>query len=435
MYKLRIRLQQHTPIIHFQGGQPGACLRASEVKTKLDRYLVMNFGSEFRNESGKFIEDYFVDRQHKALDYKMRISFSRILREEPPWKEKTNNSGKTKPYPTISSYFAPAAETDNSEREKKYKNVKLVVYEGVVLDLFSFCPGLVDIIKKHVPTFFAVTNFGARSSKGFGSFSVTSIDDTPVKETGKALLKGRTYIEFQFKKNLEGNKTIVEHVYALYQVLKSGINRGPDKKGNERYEPSFLIKKYMAPKGIGSEKAFIKKHILTEEELRRLSKRDQSFPHSEFKYVRAMLGVAPFVVFRMGRKESDEIKVRIYDESDKVKRFKSPITIKIFGNTAYFIAEKIPEAMYGREFTLTREEPAGEESEHGEESNRAQGSGENRSIKTPSRTEFDLEDLLCSFAREISSRKNQVDSVSVPNYQRALKDLVKVTFVKGESIR
>lgn len=420
LYKVQIRLQQHTPIIHFQGDQPGACLRASEVKTKLDRYLVMNFGSEFRNESGKFIEDYFVDRQHKALDYKMRIYFVGNSTEKPPLHERTDKSGKTRYNPTVSSYYAPAIDED----KKKYEHVKLVTYEYIVADLFSFHPGLLDIIKKHIPAFFAVTNFGTRSSKGFGSFSARSIDDTPVNGTSKALLKGRTYIEFQFRNNPKDNTRIMEHAYTFYQVLKSGINLGIDKKeGKERYEPSFFLKKYMAKKGIGSEKAFIKKHILTPEELRKLSGRKQNSPYSDFRYVRGMLGVAPFIVFRTGKQKSDEIKVRIYDQSDEVERFKSPITIKILGNTAYFIAEKIPEAMYEREFAFTRE--ASRDSEGGDE---------RRGIKTPSKSEFGLDDLLRSFASEIESRRKSVGSVSVRKYKDALGDLLKVTFVKGESV-
>jgi len=39
-YKLCFKLKQHTPIIHFQADQKGATLRASELKPKLDRFLI-----------------------------------------------------------------------------------------------------------------------------------------------------------------------------------------------------------------------------------------------------------------------------------------------------------------------------------------------------------------------------------------------------------
>lgn len=43
MAKLKIGLKQHTPLIHFQSEQPGAILRATEVKSKLDKFLKICF--------------------------------------------------------------------------------------------------------------------------------------------------------------------------------------------------------------------------------------------------------------------------------------------------------------------------------------------------------------------------------------------------------
>ena len=40
MNKLVVKLKQHTPLIHFQHSQEGATLRASEVKPKLDKYII-----------------------------------------------------------------------------------------------------------------------------------------------------------------------------------------------------------------------------------------------------------------------------------------------------------------------------------------------------------------------------------------------------------
>lgn len=44
MYKLTFTLKQHTPIIHFQHDQAGATLRASEVKPKLDKFIIEQMG-------------------------------------------------------------------------------------------------------------------------------------------------------------------------------------------------------------------------------------------------------------------------------------------------------------------------------------------------------------------------------------------------------
>ena len=40
MKELRFTLKQHTPLLHFQYEQERATLRVSEVKPKLDRYIV-----------------------------------------------------------------------------------------------------------------------------------------------------------------------------------------------------------------------------------------------------------------------------------------------------------------------------------------------------------------------------------------------------------
>ena len=42
MIKLVCELKQQTPMIHFQSKEPGACLRATEVKPKLDRFIIEN---------------------------------------------------------------------------------------------------------------------------------------------------------------------------------------------------------------------------------------------------------------------------------------------------------------------------------------------------------------------------------------------------------
>ena len=36
---IRVKLKQWTPLLHFQADQSGACLRATEVKPKQDRFV------------------------------------------------------------------------------------------------------------------------------------------------------------------------------------------------------------------------------------------------------------------------------------------------------------------------------------------------------------------------------------------------------------
>ena len=39
MFKLQCKLKQQTPMLHFQPDETGACLRGTEVKPKLDKFI------------------------------------------------------------------------------------------------------------------------------------------------------------------------------------------------------------------------------------------------------------------------------------------------------------------------------------------------------------------------------------------------------------
>ena len=76
--KLKVQLEAQSPIIHFQHDQAGATLRASEVKPKLDRFLL----NKMEQETGKRVtvlkEDsgyavMFTDKEHNALNYRMNF--------------------------------------------------------------------------------------------------------------------------------------------------------------------------------------------------------------------------------------------------------------------------------------------------------------------------------------------------------------------------
>ena len=76
--KLKVQLEAQSPIIHFQHDQAGATLRASEVKPKLDRFLL----NKMEQETGKRVADFkedngyavmFTDKEHNALNYRMNF--------------------------------------------------------------------------------------------------------------------------------------------------------------------------------------------------------------------------------------------------------------------------------------------------------------------------------------------------------------------------
>jgi len=72
-FKVEFTLKQHTPMIHFQADQSGATLRATELKPKLDRFLIERvFGSTTPPE-------HLIQGQGSALNYKVSIFYCRIF--------------------------------------------------------------------------------------------------------------------------------------------------------------------------------------------------------------------------------------------------------------------------------------------------------------------------------------------------------------------
>ncbi len=60
-WKYEVKLRQLTPLIHFQAEQPQATLRATEVKPKLDRFLLWYLAPERFSGilSGKDEKNYY----------------------------------------------------------------------------------------------------------------------------------------------------------------------------------------------------------------------------------------------------------------------------------------------------------------------------------------------------------------------------------------
>lgn len=92
IHKLTISLRQHTPLIHFQHDQEGATLRASEIKPKLDRFVIKQAFHDSFDECKEFLIGYNPNPEkreesiralrnkwnagYRALDYKIRIADS-----------------------------------------------------------------------------------------------------------------------------------------------------------------------------------------------------------------------------------------------------------------------------------------------------------------------------------------------------------------------
>lgn len=219
MYKLEFTLKQHTPLIHFQHDQAGATLRATEVKPKLDKYIINNKGgwekipNEWRVGNQK--------AQHEALNYSIRIIIppQTNLLWFPDENEKLN----------FPCFFANMGE----ENQEKYK---LCCFDQPIkLEITALNVSLRTEILKLICTFFVSHTFGTRQSKGFGFYY-------PLKES--PAFQNNSYFKlpsssYSFTINLlrsdnlwEIKKDAFEYIDLFYRLLRSGLNR---KKG-----PQFI---------------------------------------------------------------------------------------------------------------------------------------------------------------------------------------------------
>lgn len=277
MKTLTVKLKQHTPLIHFQHDQYGATLRASEVKPKLDRFILSKLTSEEKTLGRS--KGWIKSKNGKDwLDYKMKISdnpdniISIKMNEKREYKEWNEKKDKQKgwrievvDYGEIRSskpesktrlvikdengkkYYAKWRKTDSKiiydldtypcffanmgcdiNDPLEYRKVSFAEepFDMVIItkhsELFEY---LSDINKKILSSFFLNTNFGTRQSKGFGSFYIDESEE----------LYERPHSDYYFNLPI-AEDYYYEEFYALFEIielftntLRAGIN---DKRGN-----------------------------------------------------------------------------------------------------------------------------------------------------------------------------------------------------------
>jgi hypothetical protein len=386
MYKLEFTLKQHTPIIHFQHDQDGATLRATEVKPKLDRFLIEKMGGK-----EKVNKSWFNNFEKGSLDYKLMI-----FAEDKPtfyWissnpdskdtsfkkgkdNDRINNANKDgSVYLNKTQYFGDNQYIDKNEKE--WKNIrKGIKYDKVRLKITVLHDELRKEIQNSLDQFFCLHNFGTRQSKGFGCFLPLIDDDSIAKYLiDDVNIKG----VFQIK----SNKTFdlkIQDISSKYSLLKMGKGA---KTGN--YEKSKLWLFLCKDKEISWEKRKIKIHLLkndktlftkmyTENSPMRLS------PNSEISeegpkakdhfYIRALMGLAEqfeFLQFNDDGKIDfkNRIQVKVKDTlnnslDDRLKelavdRFGSPLRFLVTQSSIFLVAYDIPSILYEYTNPVTNE--------------------------------------------------------------------------------
>ena len=390
--KFTIYLQQHTPIIHFQHDQAGATLRATEVKPKLDKFI-MNELNTYDNDlykkyseviDGLFTRGYgdyklhitsFVDKR-----YVLSATGGNRLRD------KFSNVGTVK-LVEYSSYFADSKGIDEGTKRPQggmsefesgnFKRVRLgIKYANIVLHFFSFHKEFEPFIKEVIPLFLASYNFGTRQTKGFGCFSTEETSLTQFRQLlerdpkniaiyetiqngGEEQIVKRIQKDYKYLKAGQNLKTQRSHIYEkslLWQFICNGGNVIPVRNWEKRRIKDFLA---------NSDDPNLKKiwNQLYYQFDTNFSSDHRSRHNLESFYVRALLGLAEHFEFKT-RNDRDKVKIKVKDSDtsdDNVERFPSPIFFKVFGNRIFLIGRSINQHLFlkkngnAREFSFKLE--------------------------------------------------------------------------------
>lgn len=378
-------LTAQTPLIHFQWRMRDAALRASEVKPKLDRFILKSFAENENTVPG----EWYGSEENRALDYKMQIQRT----TEKEWID-TNK---------IKSYF-----TSFSDKEGKRS-----IFFDCRLDIICHIPDLAEYIDKNIKKFFILNVFGARQSKGFGGFLVEGTTPEEVYEE----ISGK-YGTFLYAETEETATTLqkLNHMYTLYSVMKNGINRTSYSEKTGEYQfPGRYIKGYAVreflPENTGSDKAFIKSKIISEK-LRGGLKENPEY--DKFTFIRAILGLADNYVFAKADRTSAKIRFYSFDKntgkSREIEKFRSPVSIRLFGNRIYIFIEDTYKQMTDRNFAFLDDESFARYKRCKNKEDKKEILKSCVHISTPKT--FDPKEFLCGFAQYFEKNKAKLEAFS-----------------------
>lgn len=393
------KLVQHTPLIHFQHSEPHACLRATEVKPKLDRFLIEQLEKDDRFGDGRWKKWFVGDGSQQSFDYMMRITPNSEQVERTQSIKRAIARAEHRP-PNASfheihkNYFGNMASGNNiQDTIRKTFKESLFYKDGLTLTIRCFIPELLTLIDEHIRGFFMMHNFGTRQRKGFGSFTV-DISTKPNEPKGFDLV-GK-YCPNAYYCKLDGNvnaDALLDAVWVISAFLRSGFNRG---EGN--YVRGFVFRYFQREKNpLANDKAFVKQQVL-HNVYNEATRGEHLHPYGNnvrYRYVRGLLGTnenSRFCRAPRGETREDRTVHNIYIHSaEGVERFPSPLLFKPIGKFVFILPQKMPDKIFGSEFYILKkkqEEEYDSKATSEQKLNYLQTECKNGMIKTPTAEEL-----------------------------------------------
>lgn len=354
------KLVQHTPLIHFQHSEPHACLRATEVKPKLDRFLIEQLEKDDRFGDGRWKKWFVGDGSQQSFDYMMRITPNSEQVERTHSIERAIARAEHRPpnanlHEIHKNYFGNMASGNNIQDTIRETFKESLFYkDGLTLTIRCFIPELLTLIDEHIRGFFMMHNFGTRQRKGFGSFTV-DINTQPNAPKGFDLV-GK-YCPNAYYCKLNDNVSadaLLDAVWVISAFLRSGFNRG---EGN--YVRGFVFRYFQREKNpLANDKAFVKQNVLHNvyDEATRGEHLHPYGNNVRYRYVRGLLGTnenSRFCRAPRGETREDRTVHNIYIHSaEGVERFLSPLLFKPIGKFVFILPQKMPDEIFGSEFYI-----------------------------------------------------------------------------------
>lgn len=396
------KLVQHTPLIHFQHSEPHACLRATEVKPKLDRFLIEQLEKDDRFGDGRWKKWFVGDGSQQSFDYMMRITpnseqVERTQSIENGIERAIARAEHRPPNASLheihKNYFGNIASGNNIQDtvqaiQETFKE-SLFYKDGLTLTIRCFIPELLTLIDEHIRGFFMMHNFGTRQRKGFGSFTV-DISTEPNAPKGFDLV--RKYCPNAYYCKLDDNVSadaLLNAVWVLSAFLKSGFNRG---EGN--YVRGFVFRYFQREKNpLANDKAFVKQKVLHNVYNEKTPGEHRRFygNNVRYRYVRGLLGTNENSRFCRDPNAHTPVYDIYTHSAEGIERFPSPLLFKPIGKFVFILPQKMPDEIFGSEFYIlekNQEEEYDSKATSDQKLNYLKQECKNRMIKTPTAEEL-----------------------------------------------
>lgn len=418
------KLVQHTPLIHFQHSEPHACLRATEVKPKLDRFLIEQLEKDDRFGDGRWKKWFVGDGSQQSFDYMMRITPNSEQVERTHSIERAIARAEHRP-PNASfheihkNYFGNMASGNNIQDTIRETFKESLFYkDGLTLTIRCFIPELLTFIDEHIRGFFMMHNFGTRQRKGFGSFTV-DISTKPNEPKGFDLVGKYCPNAYYCKLGNDVNAdALLDAVWVISAFLRSGFNRG---EGN--YVRGFVFRYFQREKNpLANDKAFVKQQVLRNV-YNEATRGEHLHPYGNnvrYRYVRGLLGTNENSRFcrnpRGGTREDRTVHNIYIHSAEGVERFPSPLLFKPIGKFVFILPQKMPDEIFGSEFYIlekNQEEKYDSKATSEQKLNYLQTECKSSMIKTPTAEELApeaksgdeaLKMFLDAFAKDLNDK-------------------------------